>query len=587
MISKDWFRRFVPFLEWTPKLNKSVVRSDFLAAVTGSIVVLPQGVAFAVIAGMPPEYGLYAAMIPAIVAALFGSSWHLVSGPTTAASIVLLASLSVLAEPGSADYVSLALTLTFMVGVIQLTMGFAKLGTLVNFISHSVIIGFTAGAAVLIASSQLKNFLGMDIQRGLNAHEVIFDIAGRLTEINYYVVTVAMVTLLSGIALRTLFRKLPYMIFALLIGSITAWVLNQFFGADLTGIRMVGALPASLPPLSMPYFDLEHIKELAPVAFAVTLFALTEAVSIARSLAVRSGQHLNSNQEFVGQGLSNIIGSFFSAYVATGSFNRSGVNYHSGAQTPLAAIFAGGLLLAIVPLVAPYAIYLPYAAMAGILMLVAWGLVDFHHIQKILKTSGNEAAVLLLTFVSTLFLELEFAIMVGVMMSLGVYLMRTSRPKIYSRIPNPADSKRKFISDAHLPECPQLKIIRIDGSLFFGAVSYVAEVLKRYEKRRPEQKHLLIIGKGINFVDIAGAEFLVQEAKSRRMTGGGLYFIDIKEGVCAPLQKGGYLKDIGPENIYQRKSEAFEEIYTKLDKSICQSCPHRIFLECQAEFGKP
>ena len=581
---RELINRFLPFMEWLPRVNADTARNDFIAGLTGAVVVLPQGVAFALIAGMPPEYGLYAAMVPAIVAALFGSSWHLVSGPTTAASVVLASSLSALAEPQTAQYVALAMTLTFMVGLIELTMGFAKLGALVNFISHSVVIGFTAGAAIIIAAKQLKNFLGMEVPRGLHPYEIVAYIGKHIDEANLYIAAAALVTLVTGILVRKFFPKLPYMIVAMLVGSVFAIVLERYVGADTTHIKWVGALPASLPPLSHPTLTMEQIKELAPLAVAMTLFALTEAVSIARSLAARSGQHLNGNQEFIGQGMSNMVGSFFSAYVATGSFNRSAVNYEAGARTPLAAMFAGLLLMAIVPFVAPYAKYLPYAAMAGILMLVAWGLIDFHHIKKTIKASRSEGAVLITTFLATQFLELEFAILLGVLLSLVMYLMRTSKPRILSRVPDPDDPKRKFVTVGKgRPECPQLKIIRIDGSLFFGAIAHVAEVLARYKKRHPEQKHLAIVGKGINFIDVAGAEFLVQEANARRRDGGGLYFIDMKEGACESLKRGHFLEEIGDENIFRSKTRALREIYRRLDRDICKRCDRRIFRECQED----
>ena len=426
----SWLSSFFPFLQWWPMVNRQSLKADGMAGLTGAIVVLPQGVAFAVIAGMPPEYGLYAAMVPAIIAALFGSSWHLVSGPTTAASIVLFSALSGLAEPGSPEYVSLAITLTFMVGILQLIMGLARMGTLVNFISHSVVIGFTAGAAILIAVNQLKNFFGVEIPRGLHFHEIFITFYEQLGDINPYVTGVAVITLATGILVKRFTPKIPYMIAAMIVGSLVSVLLNLLVGQDNTGIQTVGALPAQLPPLSAPDFSLDTIKDLAPVTLAATLFALTEAVSIARSLAARSGQHLNGNQEFLGQGLSNIVGSFFSAYVATGSFNRSGVNYAAGARTPLAAVFAGLMLIVIMLVVAPYAAYLPNAAMAGILVLVAWGLIDFHHSHKIIKASRSETMVLGVVFFSTLFLELEFAILLGVMLSLVVYLSRTSRPAV-------------------------------------------------------------------------------------------------------------------------------------------------------------
>ncbi len=573
--------KFFPFLRWWPNVTKDNLRADMLAGLTGAIVVLPQGVAFATIAGMPPEYGLYAAMVPALVAALFGSSWHLVSGPTTAASIVLFASLSAFAAPGSPDYVRLALTLTFMVGVLELVMGLARLGTLVNFISHSVVIGFTAGAAILIATKQIKNFFGVPIPRGLHFHEVFLTLFHNLDKVNVYITAVSMATLVIGILIKRFARKLPYMIVAMLGGSLIAFIVNQIIGQDASGITTVGALPATLPPLSAPDFSLDTIKQLAPVSVAATLLALTEAVSIARALGARAGQRVDGNQEFIGQGLSNMVGSFFSSYVATGSFNRSGVNYEAGARTPLAAAFAGVLLMGIMLVVAPYAAYLPNAAMAGILFLVAWGLIDFHHIGQILRTSREETVILAATFFGTLFLELEFAIMLGVLLSLGLYLNRTSRPRIVSRVPNPHDERRAFTTDGALPECPQLKIMRVDGSLFFGAVNHVEQAMHNVDALNPQQKHLLLVAKGINFVDLAGAEMLGQEAARRRKLGGGFYLYEAKDTVCNVLNKGGYMSTIGSDNLFHSKTDALRTIINcQLDHDICRNCDKRIFREC-------
>jgi len=555
-----------------------------MAAITGAIVVLPQGVAFATIAGMPPEYGLYAAMIPAVIAALFGSSRQLVSGPTTAASIVLFSSLSVLADPGSADYVAYALTLTFMVGVIELAMGIARLGALVNFISHSVIVGFTAGAAVLIAASQLGNFFGMDMPRGLHLTEKLLYFGEHIGDIHPYATTVGFATLIAGIIFRRRFPRIPYMIAAMVAGSVVSLLISHFLyvGGPAPGIQVVGALPATLPPLSSPDLNLNMIKELAPAALAVTLFALTEAVSISRSLAARSGELVDGNQEFIGQGLSNIFGSFFSSYVATGSFNRSGVNYAAGAKTPMAAIIACLLLMIIVLFVAPLLAHLPNAAMAGILFLVAFGIIDFAHIKKIVRASRSDSIVLWATFLSTLFLELDFAIMLGVFLSLVIYLHRASRPRVRVRVPDPRLPKQRFNTDPSLPECPQFKMVRIDGPVFFGAVNYVAERLRIIAKHNSTQKHLLIMARTISFIDVAGAEMLAHEASLRRKAGGQLYFHQLHDSAQELLERGGYLEDVGTENIFFTKGEAISEIFQRLDRGICVRCDKRIFNECRA-----
>jgi len=335
-----WVYRLLPFLRWWPSVNASTARDDAMAGLTGALIVLPQGVAFATIAGLPPEYGLYAAMIPAIVAALFGSSWHLVSGPTTAISIAVFASVSPFSQPGTPEFISMVLTMTFMTGVFQLILGLARMGVLVNFISHTVVIGFTAGAAMLIAGSQIKNFFGLDIPRGTPFFETLALFTKHIGAIDPYVTAVAVITLVSGILVKRFFPKFPYMIAAMLVGSFVAMGLNALYGVDTTHIKSVGALPAGLPPLSAPDFSFAALQQMLFPALIITMLALTEAVSISRAIATKSGQHIDGNQEFVGQGLSNIIGSFFSSYASSGSFNRSGVNYGAGARTPTGAVFA-------------------------------------------------------------------------------------------------------------------------------------------------------------------------------------------------------------------------------------------------------
>ena len=568
----------LPFLGWMRASDRKTLSADLMAGLTGAVVVLPQGVAFATIAGMPPEYGLYAGMIPAIVAALFGSSWHLVSGPTTAASLVLFSSLSALAEPGSAVYVKYALTLALMVGLIEITMALFKLGTIVNFISHSVVIGFTAGAGVLIAVNQIKNFFGLPIPRGAHFHEVLIYLFTHLPEVALGTTVVGFATLWTGILARKFLPRVPYMIIAILVGSVVAAIFNA---VEPGSVVTMAALPASLPPLSMPSFEPEVWRKLAPTAIAMTMFALTEALSIARALAVKSGQHIDANQEFFGQGLSNLAGAFFSGYVATGSFNRSGLNWEAGAKTPLAAALSGLLLMGAMIVVAPYAIYMPLAAMAGVLFLVAWGLIDRHHIAQILRTSKAETAVMTVVFLASLFLELELAIFIGVILSLLLYLNRTSNPKIIARVPDRMSGGRKFTTaDEDHPECPQLRIVRMDGSLYFGSVSAFQETLRGYEAEEPLRRHLAIVMSGVNFVDIAGAEAMVQMAKRRRALGGGLYLIRPKDQVLELLERGGYIDEIGRKNVYFSKTEALRDLYRRFDYDQCRACGLNVFVEC-------
>lgn len=570
-----------PFLLWWPLVTRKTLKDDLLAGFTGALIVLPQGVAFATIAGLPPQYGLYAAMVPAVIGALFGSSWHLVSGPTTAISIAVFAALSHTAEPGSVQYIQLVLTLTFLVGVFQLILGLARMGALVNFISHTVVIGFTAGAAILIGASQVKNFFGIAIPRGTPFYEIVHQLYAQFFDINPWVLAVSLTTLASGILTRRYLKKIPYMIAAMIVGSVVAEALILWQGQAETGIKTVGALPAGLPPLSLPDFSLAAIKATVGPALVITMLALTEAVSISRAIAVRSEQRIDGNQEFIGQGLSNIVGSFFSAYASSGSFNRSGVNFEAGAKTPLASVFASVGLVLVLLAVAPLAAYLPNAAMAGILFLVAWGLIDFHHIGHIWHTSKAESAILAATFIGTL-VNLELGIFLGVFLSLLMFLYRTSRPEIVPVVPAPEEGAYHFVRAKGRPECPQLRIVRITGSVYFGAASYVQQALQQIDENNPQQKSVLITATGMSYIDIAGAEVLAQEARRRRRLGGGLYFYRLNQTNMALLRQGGYTGEIGEGAFFPVMTNVTGALYWTLNPDICRTCKTRIFKECNA-----
>jgi SulP family sulfate permease len=562
-------------------VNRDTLRADGLAALAGAIIVLPQGVAFATLAGMPPQYGLYAAMIPAIIAALWGSSWHLVSGPTNVISIFLFASLAVMAEPGTQYYVMLALTVTFFAGVMQLAMGLARMGALVNFISHTVVISFTAGAACLIVAAQLRNFFGIDIARGLSFLETWRVFFTRIMEINPYVATVGVLTLAAGIASKRWLPRIPYMITAMIAGSLAAFVLNLIFGAARTGISMVGELPGSLPQLSHPDFSPETLKKILPVALAVMILALTEAVSIARAIAVKTGQRIDGNQEFIGQGLSNIAGAFFSGYASSGSFNRSGANHEAGARTPLAAVGSALILVLLLLVVSPLSQHLPLSVMGAILFMVAWGIIDLKQMRAIVRTSKRETAVLLVTFFSALLVHLEFAIYAGVLLSLIIYLMQTSHPRVLDVKPDPQPGSYHFTADTGLPDCPQVKMLRINGEAFFGAVDHIQSHMEAVDEKTPSQKHLLVVASGINFIDIAGAEAFVHEAERRRRLGGDLYFYRMKDSAREYLQRDGRLDVIGKQNVFDVRDIPMDAIYPRLDSETCRRCTLRIFNQCK------
>lgn len=396
--------------EWR---QPGALRADLLAGLTGAVVVLPQALAFATLAGLPPQHGLAAAVLPCIVAALFGSSRLMVTGPANAIALTTIALLAPLAPVGSPQYVSLVITLAFLVGVIQVLLGLARVGAVVDRVPHEVIVGFTSGAAVLIVASQLGALLGLDLPRGQSPWAGIAEVVRRWGEVHPGAPVVAGITLVATIAARPLARWMPAMLVGVVVGSVAALLLPRL-APHWPVLATVPPLPGPLPQLSWPDLRPDTLRLLFSATLVMTLLKLTEATAIAKAMARRHGDELDSNQEFIGQGLANVAAAFTSGMPASGSFNRSAVNAQAGARTPLAAAFAGVLLAVILLFVAPLAGYLPLAVVAGVLVAVAWSLFDAAGLARLWREHPQQRAGLAVTLLATLLLSLEWAILLGI-----------------------------------------------------------------------------------------------------------------------------------------------------------------------------
>ena len=575
----------MPFLDWMPMVNRGTVRADFLAGLTNAAIVLPQGIAFAAIAGLPPQYGLYTAMVTPVIAALFGSSWHLVSGPTTAISVVIFATLAEQFVPGSPEFIAAVFSITLLAGFFQLCLGLVNLGQLVSLVSHSVMVGFTAGAAILIFLSQLPGFIGKSLPRPENLVEFGQALWDVLPELSPQVLAVSIVTMLVAILVKKFWPTWPNYLIGLVAGSLLAYLMD----AQAQGVAFVQAIDSGIPPMAVPEMSFEIVRDLSQGAFALALIGLLEAVSIARAISLQSHQSLNSNQEIIGQGLSNMVGSAFSAYMGSGSFTRSSLNLEAGAKTPLAAIFAAVALLLLVLLLSPLFAYIPIPAMAGLIMLVAWKLIDFREIRHILTTSPSESVIFVVTFAVVLLVDLEFAIYAGVIVSLSLFLRQTMRPGLPVNVPNAGVPGRPFMSPIHwrLPECPQAFFIRVQGPMYFGAVEYLEKEFRRLERERPDQKHLVLLIDGSVGIDLAGSEWLIEESRNRKENGGSLYLVGRYPPLRRQLDQFHVTKLIGRAYIFRRKREMLAQLVPTLDRSVCATCTKRVFLECREMPGAP
>jgi sulfate permease, SulP family len=552
------------------------LRPDLIAGLTVAVILLPQAIAFALIAELPPQMGLYAAIVGAVFGALWGSSNQIHTGPTNAISLLVFSSLSAVIVAGTPQFAIAAGVMAVMAGVLQLGMGLARLGMLVNFVSHSVIVGFASGAGILIAIKQISPLLGLSFSSH-NIAETLVGIVVNLPAAHLYTAVIGLVTMLAILLLRRINNRLPAALISMIVASLVVFL----FGLNEQGVAVIGQLPSGLPPLAnLPLFNLELISQLSAGALAVAAIGLVETTAIARSVSAQTGQRLDSNQEFVGQGMANIFMGLFSGYPGAGSFSRTAVNFKAGAASPMAAIFSALFMLAALFLLAPLAAYLPTAALAGVLIVIAFGMIDREEIGRIWRSHPGDAAIMVTTLVGTLFLEIEFAVLLGIIFSLGLYIWRTSTPRIQAVLPD--DKFSHFIYRPDKEPCPQLAIIEVYGDLYFGAVNYVEEFITNYAETHPDQRYLLLRLDHVNTCDFSGIHMLEGLVRSYRERGGDLFMVGTNHRVEQMMLSSQFESFLGKDHILG-EDEAIGLIFNKqLDPAVCiYECPIRAFRECQ------
>lgn len=564
--------------DWWKRVDQVSLRQDFWAGLTGATVVLPQAIAFAEIAGLPPQAGFYTAMITPVVAGLTGSSWHAVSGPTTAISALVFAALNGAYSLGSPEFYGAAIVLALFVGVIQLFMGLLRLGALADFVSHSVMTGFVSAAALLIALSQLGGMLGLALPRTEEPARFIWDLGAGLGDVSWPAVTLAATAIAVAWLLRRFRASWPNYIIALAVASVVG-VAMSLAGLD---IATIGVIAGVVPSFSLPPLQSQHFTTLGSPAMAIALVGLLEASAISRAIAQRSGQELDANREFVGQGLSNLVGSFFRCYPGSASFTRSGVNYDAGAQTPMSAVFGAAALFMILLLITPLFAYVPRAAMAGVIFLVALRLLDLGEIRHLVSHSKGESVVAATTFLAGLVVSLEFAIYCGVILSILLFVERSATPGLRVGVPDPALPRRSFrpVSETGLPMCPQMIMSGLDGPLFFGSVPAIRREFREFERIYPTQHTMIFNIRGVGQIDLPAAELMIEEARRRKARGGQLFIQTKIPRAINQLKRFGVLGHLADKKVHLYKGDAIARAIPQLNRSICDHCTVRIFTDC-------
>ncbi len=558
-------QRFLPFLRWFP-MGGDIIRADLIAGITVALVLIPQSMAYAQLAGLPAYYGLYAAFLPVMVAALWGSSSQLGTGPVAVVSLLTATAIAqFVPEIGSPEFVGLAIMLAFLVGVFQLLLGIFRLGVIVNFLSHPVIVGFTNAAALIIALSQLSKIFGVSMPRSEHFLVDIWDVIMQVGSTH-------IPTLLFGITafaimwfLKKKYPKVPGVLIAVISTILVSWVI----GFQEMGGKVVGTIPEGLPSFAMPTFNMEIFWEMVISAMVISLIGFMEAISIAKAMAAKTKERIDPNQELIGQGLANIMGSMTQAYPTSGSFSRSAVNLNAGAKTGMSSVYTAVIVMITLLFLTPLLYHLPKAVLAAVIMMAVFGLINFKAVKHAWQISKHDGIAAIVTFVATLGFapHLERGILIGAGLAIVLYLYRTMEPRvaILGRYKDGTLRDIKVYPD--LPSSETIVAIRFDGSLYFANVSYFEDAILEAVTDRPSAKYVLVVGDGINQVDASGEEVLHQVNDRLRENGVILVFSGLKRQVFDVLRDTGLFATIGEENFYATEDMALEYIYKQLDNN--------------------
>ncbi len=573
--SNNILYKLLPFLEWAPMLkDSSIVRADAIAGLTVALVLIPQSMAYAQLAGLPAYFGLYIAFVPVMVAAMWGSSKQLATGPVAVVSLMSATALATLVggtgleQPDLLEkYVPMAMFLALIVGLFQFMLGFFRLGVIVNFLSHPVIVGFTNAAALVIGLSQLSKIFGVDMPGSAGDHFLtvrIWGVLQQLGQTHWPTFLMGMGAFAVMFGLKKYAPKVP----GVLVAVAGTTIISYMIGFKEMGGAVVGEIPEGLPGFSMPGINIADFWALLPSAILIALVGFMEAISIAKAMAAKTKDRIDPNQELIGQGLGNIAGSFFQSYPASGSFSRSAVNLDAGAKTGFSSVVTAAVVVITLLFLTPLLYHLPKAVLAAVIMMAVFGLINLAAVKHAWRTNKHDGLAAIATFVCTLGFapHLDKGIEIGVALSLGLYLYRTMKPRVAMLGRYPDGTLRDLNVNPDLARDENIVVLRFDGSLYFANVSFFEDTVLEAMSEHKNATYILVVGDGINQLDASGQEVihhLIERLREHNVT---LVFSGLKKQILDVMRNAHMMDTLGNENMFATEDMALEDIYKRLGK---------------------
>ena len=566
-------KKILPILDWLPNYKASCFKGDLFAGLTVGVILIPQGIAYAIIAGLPPIYGLYTALVPQIMYTIFGTSKQLATGPIAIDSLIVAAGVSTLAVAESENYIAIVLALTLMVGIIQIIVGVFRLGFIVNFLSKPVLTGFVTAAALIIGFNQFKGLLRIDVERSNQIQNIIQNVFEKITTLHWKSFLIGGISILIIYGLRRISKKIPGALLVVILGILVM----KWYSTSFEGVEIVKNIPKGLPPFEIPRLDYPLFLKLLPIALTLAFIGFLQGISIAKVLDEDNPEStLNANKELIALGLGNIAGSFFSSYTSTGSFSRSAINKEVGAKTTMSNLIAALFILLTLLFLTPIFYHLPKTVLAAIIITAVFSLIKVKDIQFLWNSNKKDFVMMLVTFIITLTIGIKEGILIGVLLSIFVVIFETSRPHmaILGKVPNTTHFYRNVnrfddvIIDSHI------LIVRFDAQLYFANADYFKDKLEEFVKEKSDKLKLIIIdAEVINNIDSSGIATLGTILDRYVKRGITVYFTGVKGPVRDAFSKSKLIDKIGSENCfmsiqrgvdhYQQGFEASEKKHSK------------------------